>query len=79
MAKKKTIEQELVDLHGLLIRELTQRVKSGECTTADLNCARQFLKDNNIDSMPTEEGVAQWNELLNGISVDFKESLTKGH
>lgn len=38
-------------LHEGLARELLDRVLSGEATTTDLNVARQFLKDNGIDSI----------------------------
>lgn len=41
-------------LHTQLAEELLRRVKNGECTAADLAVARQFLKDNNIDSIPVE-------------------------
>lgn len=38
-------------LHEGLARELLDRVMSGEATTTDLNVARQFLKDNGVDSV----------------------------
>ena len=42
-------------LHEGLAKELLSRVLSGEATTTDLNVARQFLKDNGIDSVAQEK------------------------
>lgn len=39
-------------MHEALARDLLRRVTSGEATAAELNVARQFLKDNNIDGTP---------------------------
>ena len=36
-------------LHQVLTEELLARVESGNATSAELNVARQFLKDNGID------------------------------
>lgn len=41
-------------LHEGLANKLLERVQSGEVTASDLNVARQFLKDNGIDSAPKE-------------------------
>lgn len=40
---------ELTKLHELLAQELTQRILAGEASSAELNVARQFLKDNGVD------------------------------
>jgi len=40
----------LEDLHDKLAEDLLERIMSGEATSAELNVARQFLKDNGIDS-----------------------------
>ena len=45
MTPKETMNQ----LHGLLAEELTNKIISGEATSAELSVARQFLKDNGID------------------------------
>lgn len=42
----------LDSLHTGLAEELLDRIRSGEATASDLNVARQFLKDNGIDSIP---------------------------
>lgn len=36
-------------LHNALGAALLERIQSGEASPADLNVARQFLKDNGID------------------------------
>ena len=43
-------EKMLTDLHNAVAEELLRRVMSGEATSADLNVARGFLKDNGIDA-----------------------------
>ncbi len=45
MTPKETMNQ----LHDLLAQELTNKIISGEATSAELSVARQFLKDNGID------------------------------
>lgn len=42
----------LSDLHDQLATKLLDRVKSDDVSAADLNVARQFLKDNGIDAAP---------------------------
>ena len=41
------------ELHGILARHLAEILKSGEATPAHLNVARQFLRDNNIECLGT--------------------------
>lgn len=41
-------------LHTGLAEKLLERIQSGEVSASDLNVARQFLKDNGIDSAPKE-------------------------
>tara|TARA_Y100000310_G_scaffold246804_1_gene252195 strand:+ start:1442 stop:1666 length:225 start_codon:yes stop_codon:yes gene_type:complete len=45
------LHQLLEDLHNETAQLLLERIKSGEATAADLSVARQFLKDNGIDSV----------------------------
>lgn len=52
-------------IHQLVAEELTKRIKSGEATTADLNAAIKFLKDNNINAVPEE------NTSLINLSTSF--------
>jgi len=47
-------KKHLNELHGILVQELIKRVLSGEATPADLNVARQLLRDNQIDCAAVE-------------------------
>ena len=47
-------ENELASLHGYFAKFLKGRLMSGEVTAGELNCIRQFLKDNAIDCMGGE-------------------------
>jgi hypothetical protein len=51
---KKATQAALEALHGALANNLAAKIKNGEATAADLSVARQFLKDNNIDALPTK-------------------------
>ena len=42
-------------LHTSLAEDLLAKIQSGEATAADLSVARQFLKDNGIDSLAFAE------------------------
>lgn len=44
------MEDLLKQLHEGVGRALLERIQSGEANAADLNVARQFLKDNGIDA-----------------------------
>ena len=44
-------EKQLKELHALLTESLIDRIKHGEADPATLSVARQFLKDNGIDSV----------------------------
>tara|TARA_B100001057_G_scaffold447544_1_gene487121 strand:- start:1534 stop:1746 length:213 start_codon:yes stop_codon:yes gene_type:complete len=48
------MSEKLKELHGVLAEELLKRVKDPEAKSSDLNVARQFLRDNNIDAVPTD-------------------------
>ena len=54
MADNKKIKL-LETLHTVLIQELLDKVRSGEAKPGDLNVARQLLKDNGIECIPTEK------------------------
>ena len=49
----------LRELHGILAQKLLEKVKDPECKSSDLNVARQFLRDNGIDAVPTEDSPLQ--------------------
>ena len=46
--------KKLENLHSTLTDVLIDRVKNGDAKAGDLNVARQFLKDNGIECIPTE-------------------------
>ena len=60
----------MADLHEELAKQLLGSVQAGEASPSLLNVARQFLKDNGIDGVPT-----QGNPLDNLIHAlpDFNE------
>ena len=60
----------LRELHGILANKLLEKVKDPECKSADLNVARQFLKDNNVDAVPTEDSPLQ--KLIDEMPFDEK-------
>ena len=45
----------LKSLHLELAKDLLDKVRSGEAKPGDLNVARQLLKDNGIECIPTEK------------------------
>ena len=47
-------DTKLRELHGILAQKLLEKVKDPECKSADLNVARQFLRDNGIDAVPVD-------------------------
>mgnify|MGYP000858254975 FL=1 len=64
------LEAIMADLHQELANQLLTEVQSGETSASILNVARQFLKDNGVDGVPT-----QGNPLDNLIHAlpDFNE------
>lgn len=56
--QKRGTEAELAGLHGLLSQYFSARLNSGEpLTSSELNVIRQFLKDNGIDCVGSENPV----------------------
>ena len=54
MGQKEKLEL-LGNLQTVLIQELLGKIKCGEAKPGDLNVARQLLKDNGIECIPTEK------------------------
>jgi hypothetical protein len=46
-----SLDKLLEELHGETAKLLLERIKNGDASAADLSVARQFLKDNGIDSV----------------------------
>ena len=44
----------LKELHTRLAERLLERIKEKDVKASDLNVARQFLRDNGIDAVPTD-------------------------
>jgi|TARA_R110002012_G_scaffold259154_1_gene440438 hypothetical protein len=68
-------EKKMADLHKAVAEELLRRVLSGDATSADLNVARGFLKDNGIDA-----GLEQSDPMANlakslPFNIDMKEGV----
>ena len=63
-------DSKLKELHGVLAEELLKRVKDPKAKSADLNVARQFLRDNGIDAVPTEDNPL--GKLLEELPFDEK-------
>ena len=51
--------KKLKELHEVLAEKLLEKVKSSDATASELNVARQFLRDNGIDAVPTEGSTLQ--------------------
>ena len=47
-------DKKLKELHTILAEKLLERVRDPDCKASDMNVARQFLKDNNIDAIPVD-------------------------
>lgn len=48
------LEEIFAKIHEALGQELLDRIESGEATASELSVARQFLNDNNITGIKTE-------------------------
>ena len=49
----------LKELHTRLAERLLERIKEKDVKASDLNVARQFLRDNGIDAVPTDNSPLQ--------------------
>ena len=47
-------EEAFDELHALVTTEITQRIKNGEASTADLRAAIEWLKANDITGVPVD-------------------------
>jgi len=70
------ISKKLEELHLDLAKDLLKRIKSGEASPGELNAARQFLKDNGVEAVPTPENPL--GELADKIpEFDSSETLVQ--
>lgn len=54
MAKQKATEDMFNELHNMVTKELLNRIKSGEASTADLKAACDWLAKNDISGVAYE-------------------------
>ena len=60
-------------LHRTLAEQLLSRVQDPDAKSADLNVARQFLKENGIDALPVNN--SPLSELVKSLP-DFNDEYT---
>ena len=66
--------QKLLDeLHTELAQELLDKVRSGEAKASELNVARQFLKDNGIEAIPTDNSPLK--SLVDELPFNSEEEI----
>lgn len=61
-------KSQLTELHEVLAKILLDRISDPDCKSAELNVARQFLKDNDITAIPTDDNSLA--QLLEGLPFD---------
>jgi len=64
-------KDKLLELHSILAEQLLKKVKDEDVKASDLNVARQFLKDNGIDGLPTNDNPL--GELINELPFAEKK------
>jgi hypothetical protein len=64
-------KDKLIELHSILAEQLLKKVKDEDVKASDLNVARQFLKDNGIDGLPTNDNPL--GELVNELPFAEKK------
>ena len=65
-------DKKLSELHELLATILLEKIRDPECKSAELNVARQFLKDNDITAIPTDDNALE--QLLEDLP--FTDDVT---
>ena len=64
-------KDKLLELHSILAEQLLKKVRDEDVKASDLNVARQFLKDNGIDGLPTNDNPL--GELVNELPFAEKK------
>jgi len=64
-------KDKLIELHSILAEQLLKKVREEDVKASDLNVARQFLKDNGIDGLPTNDNPL--GELVNELPFAEKK------
>lgn len=60
-------EDVLGELHELIAKDLIAKIKSGEATSADINAAIKFLKDNDISCIVSQSD--DMKELVDSLPI----------
>ena len=60
-------------LHMELGHKLLERIRDPEVKATDLKVARQFLKDNDVTAIPTDNNVLE--QLLQDLPFDDEQDL----
>lgn len=63
----------LTELHEVLASILLEKIRDPEVKSAELNVARQFLKDNDITAIPTDDNALA--QLLQDLPFKEDEAL----
>ena len=63
----------LRDLHTILCEKLLEKINDPDAKSADLNVARQFLRDNGIDAVPTDD--SPLHKLIEEMPFDAKPKV----
>jgi len=71
----KAPQETLENLHSQVARELSDRIATGEASSADISNAIKFLKDNGIEGLPVQD--SPLGELINVLPFPNKEKLRK--
>ena len=66
----------LSSLHDAVAQELLDRVLSGDATSADLNVAPGFLKDNGIDASIGQSAALSDLSLTLPFNIDMKKAVS---
>ena len=69
----KAPQETLENLHSQVARELSDRIATGEASSADISNAIKFLKDNGIEGLPVQD--SPLGNLAEILPFPNKESL----
>ena len=71
----KAPQEALENLHSQVARELSDRIATGEASSADMSNAIKFLKDNGIEGLAVQD--SPLGHLVNVLPFPNKEKLKK--
>jgi hypothetical protein len=71
----KAPQEALENLHSQVARELSDRIATGEASSADISNAIKFLKDNGIEGLPVQD--SPLGNLAEILPFPKKEKLEK--